>query len=132
MAKRTVDIVITLAVADQRGNHQCSLHRKGSGYSQSIFQPKRSGLSSQDDFLSWDDDPAYTTASVQNYYRRQRRQDGLPAFLFSKYCFGGLFIFQRVKSELADLSLSQGSLRMGLKKVVQTISKNESNADFQQ
>jgi hypothetical protein len=42
-----------------------------------------------------------------------------------------VFCFREVKSQLADLSLSQGGLMMNLKGVVRTISKNKSTANFQ-
>jgi hypothetical protein len=41
-----------------------------------------------------------------------------------------LSCFREVKSELADLSLSQGSLKKRLEGVIRTINKNESATDF--
>jgi hypothetical protein len=41
------------------------------------------------------------------------------------------FLFREVKSELADLSLSQGGLMMNLEGVIRTISNNESAAGVQ-
>jgi hypothetical protein len=53
------------------------------------------------------------------------------AFSFAEYCHGGRFSFYReVKTELADLLMSQGSLMTNLEGVVQTISINESATDF--
>jgi hypothetical protein len=55
---------------------------------------------------------------------------GFASLPIAKYYNGGYFSVSEVKSELADLSVSQGGLMTNLEGVVRTISKNESTADF--
>jgi hypothetical protein len=91
-----------------------------------IFKPKRSILSSQDWILYIDDALVHTAASVQQFRNRGKGVKTIRHLaLFTQYRPSRLFLFQRIKSELAGLSLSQDNFRMSCDGIVQTIAKDE-------
>ncbi len=86
----------------------------------------RPRLLSQDWILYWDNTLVHTTASVQDGGKGIKTicpLSYLPNIATADYF---LSFFHIVKSELADLSLSQDGFKMSPWRVVQTITKDES------
>jgi hypothetical protein len=132
--KRNADIVFAIAAGVKkvwRQNRQRRFHQEGSGYVLANFQAEQ----------------FYIVVPGSVFVRGRRHRQccglipGLQTAVKAKKRSASLpihripprqmfFCFREVKSELADLMLSQGVLMTNLDGVVKTGSKNDSAADF--
>ncbi len=82
-----------------------------------VFKAKWLIMASQDWFLHWDNAPVHTAATVQEPLRHQPYSpDFAPA---------DFFLFPRVKTELAGLSMNQEAFQKSWEGVVRTIPKED-------
>jgi histone-lysine N-methyltransferase SETMAR len=95
-----------------------------------VFKSKRPIMASQDWFLHWDNAPVHTAATVQEYLAAK----GVKTLRHPPYspdlAPADFFLFPRVKSELAGLSLKQETFQKSWEGVVRTIPKEDFAAAF--
>jgi histone-lysine N-methyltransferase SETMAR len=88
-----------------------------------VFKAKRTIMSYQDWFLHWENAPVHTAATVQEYLAAK----GIKTLRHPPYspdlAPADFFLFPRVKSELAGLSMNQETFQKSWEGVVWTIPK---------
>jgi hypothetical protein len=95
-----------------------------------VFKANKPIMSSQDWFLHWDNAPVHTAATVQEYLEAKgiktlQHLPSLPDLALTDF-----FLFPRVKSELAGLSMKQESFQKSWEGVVRTTPKDDFAAAF--
>jgi histone-lysine N-methyltransferase SETMAR len=96
-----------------------------------VFKEKRPITSSQDWFLHWDNAPVHTAGEVQKYLTAK----GIKTIPHPPYspdlAPADFFLFPKLKSELAGISLAQDTFKTTWEGVVRSITKDEFAAAFQ-
>jgi hypothetical protein len=117
--KITATAVVACAVADQKVQPQ--YWKEGSGQVPGDFQADWSGLSSKDQILYRHNTLVYTAASLWWGKNWQKRQDDSPPHpILLNIAPIDLFLYRRVKAELAGLLLSQDRFRTKCAGVIRT------------
>jgi histone-lysine N-methyltransferase SETMAR len=97
-----------------------------------VFREKRPIMLSQEWFLHWDNTLVHTAASVQNYLTAK----GVQMICHLPYSLdlapSDFILFERVKSELAGLSMTQESFQKSGEGIIQSIPRDDFAEAFEQ
>jgi histone-lysine N-methyltransferase SETMAR len=95
-----------------------------------VFKSKRPIMASQEWFLHWDNAPVHTAATVQEYLAAKGVQMLRHPPYSPDLAPADFFLFPRVKTKLAGLSLKQETFQKSWEGVVRTIPKEDFAAAF--
>jgi histone-lysine N-methyltransferase SETMAR len=89
------------------------------------FKQKRQVMASQDWFLHWDNAPAHTATVVQEFLAAKSIKTIAHPPYSPDLAPADYFLFPRVKTELAGVSLNQDTFRTGWMRALRTIRKDD-------